>query len=272
MTGHTRYYRLAGWLSLILLVTACQALTTASTPTAEPQTPVRRLATVAPTRTLSAEDQQATQAAQLTPTAIPPTPSPTATPYVGVFLGEAEPPESGGFFGPAEISGPGIRDLDELVLPQLCALPPDDLFGSGWIEERAALSGLRCPIQEQFGADGIVQVFENGVMYLRTDTLEVWAIQPGSLTERGRFWYVEQPPDLPPPGVSPPPGLRLPEGAFGSVWSIVPAAREALGYATTQAQPTGLNLQRFEGGTLFLDAGAGQVFALLINGDAFGPY
>lgn len=254
-------------LCVLMLSAACGALDTAA-PTTTPETIAWQLATIGPTATLSQEDRAATQAAALSPTAPPPTTTPSPTPYVGIFLGEADisdymPPQEQ-FIMPTPRSQPALQ--------RVCALPISDIFETGWETSTAAVNGLRCPIQESFGFSGRVQIFEGGVMYLREETREVWAIAFGSFTSGGRFWYMENPPDLPNPQVNAPAGRRTPTGAFGSMWSIVPEARAALGFATTQSQSIDINLQRFEGGTLFRDMAVGQVFALLVDGSAFGPY
>jgi len=61
-------------------------------------------------------------------------------------------------------------------------------------------------------------------------------------------------------------------GASALAVRVMAEVRDALGYATTAEQDIGVNLQRFEGGTLFKDVTVGQVFVLLVDGRAFGPY
>lgn len=258
--------------ALLLLIAACQPAPT-PTPTTTAVPIVRQLATAQPTFTPNATEQQATRVAAFpTPTAIPPTPAPTITPYVGVFLGEApvDPLTQPELAVPLEVfftPDPLISILED------CEIPPDDDFGTSWENEPRALNGLRCPIQESFGFTGRVQVFENGVIYLNPQTNEVWGITQSTLFETGQYWYMEQPPEIPTANIQPPdPGLGVPEGLIGGVWMALPEMRITLGFATTPEQDIDVNLQRFEGGTLFYDATVGQVFALLVNGDAYGPY
>ena len=73
-------------------------------------------------------------------------------------------------------------------------------------------------------------------------------------------------------GMDAPAGLRVPSGDLGAVWVSNPRLRESLGYAITRQQNISVNIQRLEGGALFLDATVGQVFVLLVNGEALGAY
>jgi hypothetical protein len=87
-----------------------------------------------------------------------------------------------------------------------------------------------------------------------------------------RYWYEDQPPEMSTAGIDAPEGLLVPAGGFGAVWLSIPQARSTLGYATTLEQPVAVNIQRFDGGSLFLDESLGQVFALMVTGIAYGPF
>lgn len=257
--------RIASCLFILMtgLLVGCQP--TSTTPTAAPVVAVKQLVTVEIPPTLNAADRQATRLAMpTTPTVPPPTPTPTETPYVGVFLGEAQsenlPPIIESL--PTESSVSGAAE---------CMIQPDTAFGQGWRSNPNVTRSLGCPIQERFGFAGDVQVFERGVMYRRSETSEVWAVRPGSL-EAGEYWYISQPPIVTVTGLVAPPGLRVPENVFGAIWMSDSNISNGLGFAVTPEQVADLNIQRYEGGTLFLDVTVGQVFALLVNGDAFGPY
>ena len=248
----------------------CQTSSSAPTATHTPPVLVRRLATVGPTQTPNPQERQATQlAALITPTVIRPTTIPTPTPYIGIFLGEADI---------SDINRP-LTELDLLpptaeisqTIPIICAIAPDPVFGTNWQAESRVLNGLRCPIQERFGFTGRTQLFQSGVMYWRTDTNEVWAIRSSTPINIGQWWYEDEPPPLTPQGQVPPEGLQLPQGIAFGVWAGIPDVLENLEYATTADESADINIQRYEGGTLFLDVSAGQVFALLNNGNAYGP-
>lgn len=258
-----KIFRIVILLGILGIVAACQP-DDGSTPVPTEVALVRRIATLAPTATLDPNAQR------ILPTSSPtitPIPSPTA--YIGLFIGEV--PSSDDILSPRRSSGIGVEPVDPDV-QVACPLPIDPVFGTGWQSEGRAVNGLGCPIQEMFGFSAKVQIFEGGVMYLREPTGEVWAIAPGGLAILGRHWSVSQIPAVSPTGLEAPQGFYVPQGLLGAVWATVPAAREALGYASTEEQEVDVNIQRFDGGTLFLDVTTGQVFALLVNGNAFGPY
>jgi hypothetical protein len=163
--------------------------------------------------------------------------------------------------------------VETLLTPaqNACTIPPNDVFGAAWQQNDSVVRRLGCPIQIMFGFDGTVQIFERGVMYWRKDTSAIWAIVPGG-AGAGKFWFVAQPPNLTTSEFTAPDGLRVPSGGFGGVWKGVPGVRDALGFAQTDEQSVKMAMQLFDGGSLLLDSNAGQVFALMVNGDAFGPY
>lgn len=260
-------------LVIIVVLAGCQPTVP---PTAAPQEQViivRPLATIAPTATPDPARQPPTAAPAFI--GIPPTatPLPTPTAYIGVFLGETQ----------EQLGGEAVeRQLPEFEAasgdaPLLCLAAPDTVFGTNWIEEDRVRTALRCPIQQSFGFEGRIQVFERGAIYWRVETGEMWAIAPGRL-ERGdavgvgQYWYVDVSPQFQPGSITAPEGLQIPSGNIGGVWASIPEVQQALGFAVADVQDIGVNLQRFEGGTLFLDVTVGQAFALLLNGDAFGPY
>jgi hypothetical protein len=260
-------------LLLALVLAACASAPVVTTPTSGPLVIAKQLATVGPTDTPSDEELAATrEVLRQTPTAAPATPVPSITPYIGVFIGQSE-----NTLRPRPLVDPALIGIPEDRVRQetiefICEQPVDAAFGSTWQEDPRAVNGLRCPIQEMFGFNGEVQIFERGAIYHRPETSELWAIEPGTLLELGSHFYVDVPPPVSAEGAAAPEGLLIPQGVFGGAWAGIPQIREALGFATTGVQPNDVNLQRFEGGTLFLDLTAGQVFALLVNGEVHGPY
>jgi len=258
--------RVLGMIVLCLLLAACggqtpETITTSSTSVAI----VRVLVTVELPPTLSRAERLATRQAQpMTPTAPPPSATPTETPYIGVFLGEAQ-----GDADVPRISPPTIAPTP--TQEGGCAVLIDPAFGTAWRQDPSIARRIGCALQERFGFAADVQVFERGVMYRRQDTGEIWAIVPAQLSA-GRYWFAASAPQVIPLPVSVPEGLRPPSDVFLPIWLSDPTLQTALGYARTPQQVADLNVQRVEGGTLFLDVTIAQVFLLLDNGDVYGAF
>lgn len=269
MPSQTVSNRLLALLMLLAgIITACD--TAASTPSAPTEIALmRRLATVGPTATVSEADRIATQqAVPLTSAAPQVGPSPTPTAYIGMFLGES----------PVDPLAPTISDPIVVptravaqATPLVCTIAPAPQFGTSWSSQGNLQSEMGCPLQESFGFTGVVQVFEGGVMYHYVERNEVWAIAPGEFGDAGQYWFLS---DVLPrtPAVIAPEGRRVPQNAFGGLWAAVQEAREDLGFALLPEQAIDVNIQRYEGGTLFLDVTLGQVFVLTVDGRAHGPF
>jgi len=263
---HTSY------LIPFFLLAACQP---DATPTpaaiAEPSLEPKQLATVYISPTPNAAEQEATRtSSRPTSTSIPPTLQPSPTPYIGVFLGEAEAAGEEGI----PIVNPALFEQDtgfELPTPIVasCPVQSDPTFGETWSADAAVAQAMACPVEAVIRFDGTFQLFERGAMYWRSDTGEIWAIAPGT---NGRFWFVANPPPAEETPITAPEGLRVPTLGFGNVWRGTNGVREALGFARTDEQPTQFMFQRFQGGTLLKDGSSGQVFALAGDGVAYGPY
>jgi hypothetical protein len=250
-----------------LLLAACGAPTPTPISLAPSLMP-KLLATVYISPTPNAQEAEATRLSS-TPTDTPlPNLAPTATVYVGVFLGEAEIASDGGpVINPVLInSAPTVVSLE--TAPPPCPAQADVIFGTAWEGDVTASRTLGCPIELASSVNGVVQIFERGVMYGRPGG-EVWAIVPGS----NHFWYY--PVELPPPpgdAPAPPSGLLPPSDTFSTVWRSVQGLSDALGWARTGNEDSSITTQRFQGGQLLADGSSGQVFVLLADGRAFGPY
>jgi hypothetical protein len=259
---------LIAWaLGCIFMVSACQ--NEPLTPTLTPIVISKYIATAYISPTPNAEQIAATRAAS-SPTPVPasPSPFPSITPYIGSFIGQAPrdtalQPITAPLFGSQSSGAAPTADAT------LCRLPIQPEFVIAWQTDKTINQRLGCPIQEGFGFFGEFQSFETGIMYGRAETREVWAINSG---QPGRYWYVAAPERVPTNDILAPVGRFTPEGDFGSVWAGITELREAFGFAQTDEQRVGINLQRFDGGTFFLDASAGQIFVLLVDGTLYGPY
>jgi hypothetical protein len=267
--AYPRRFAVPGGLLLITIVLLAACGTATPTPISLPPSLMPKLlATVYISPTPNAQEMDATRLAS-PPTETPvPNLAPTPTVYVGVFLGEADTAnDSGPVINPVLINNPPTAIAQESAVPP-CPAQADALFGTGWQGDPVVRQALGCPTELASAMDGTAQVFERGVMYARP-TGEVWAIVP----DVNRFWYYPVPLPPPPGDVPPPPsGLLPPSATFVVVWRSVHGLSDALGYARTDDQPSSLSTQHFQGGMLLADGSSGQVFVLLADGRAFGPY
>ncbi|MEL6307747.1 MAG: hypothetical protein AAFN11_19290 [Chloroflexota bacterium] len=259
-------------LSLIAIMTAC---TGQATPEPTAVAISKELVTVAVSPTPNLEEAAATRSAT-TPTPIPPTPTiiPSVTPYVGVFIGAAEQPESR-----IEITAPlfGSGDNNPIAQttadPNRCLIAPIDTpYITAWRSNSLVSQQMGCPLQGGFGFFGEIQIFETGLMIHYPEINAIYAMRPSETITNGVYDYLENPPDTSTIGIQPSQGLIVPGGIFGDMWIAVAGLREDMGFARTEAQDAPIGIQRFEGGTFIQDVTSGQVYALLVDGTLLGPY
>lgn len=261
-----RTYLLLG-LMIGLLVSAC-APQEAPTPT--PAVVLRLLATAFYSPTPSDAEREATrQAASPTPAPTLPTVEPSATPYVGVFIGRAER-ENNLVAITEPIFGRSNPGAAPTANPGRCGIPIDTAYADAWRTQPSVSERLGCPIQAGFGFFGEVQFFENGLMYRRPETREIWAIL--STGRSGRHWAIEAPQSASTVGLQAPRGLIVPGGDFGSLWLGVDGLRALIGWALAEPIRIPMGMQRFESGTMLLDASGEQVYALVADGLLYGPF
>jgi hypothetical protein len=254
---------------LVLLLSACDALNTQTTTTPSPIAINKLIATVYISPTPNVAQRAATQLA-VTPT--PATPTATvpasATPYVGVFIGQAQRDPGfavieAPFFGPTPGGAP-------TAVAERCPTPIDQTYLALWQTSTQINAEMGCPIQAGFGFFGQVQFFEDGVMYYRPETREVWALQPSGNT--GEYWFVAAPQEQSTAAIEPQPGFIVPEGDYANAWLGIEGLQAEFGYAIDDPTRIALGAQRFDGGTFLLDANGDQIFVLLVDGSALGPY
>lgn len=257
------------WVTIIGLIWLGACTSDTGTPTSGVPTVLpKRLATVYISPTPDAAQQEATRLANPATELPPVTALPSPTAYIGVFLGEVESANDGGaVINPVLVNNAPTPFNNATVVPP-CPAQADVIFGNRWQGDATASQALGCPIELGSSLNGSAQVFERGVMYARPGG-EVWAIAPGE----GRFWYY--PVALPPPPGSssaPPAGLFAPSPTFETVWRSVQGLSDIIGYGRTEEEPASITTQRFQGGALLADGSSGQVFILLADSRAFGPY
>jgi len=259
---------LVGGMLVVLLIGACTSNAPTEATFTPPAVQPKILVTVAISPTPNAEQQQALAAAN------PPTatavviPTATATPYIGVFLGEVETVGDGGaVIPPALLGAPTSSVSVTLVAGPVCPAQADVLFGTRWAENVEASIALGCPIEGGKEFTGTFQLFERGVMYF-IPTGEIWAIAPAE----SRMWYSPNAPPVQPGDIIVPEGMMAPSLGFGAVWRGLPGVEASLGFARTGEQGSKLVMQKFQNGSLLADGSSGQVFILLSDNRAFGPY
>ena len=263
------------WLALLWLLAACAPEAAPTPGDSYPEELPRRLATVFLSPTPAESERRATAAAgRPTITVVPPTVMPSPTVYIGVFLGDSSADDGGSLasIDLATFGGTPIANIPTLEAPT-CLIPTDPIFGTVWASNAMIAGALNCAGEPVTSYIGTMQLFERGVMYF-IPSGEIWVIAPGGVAG-GQYWYVPiAPPDQ---GweVPPPEGLRMPTLGFGAVWKAVDGVRQTLGFARTDEQAASVSVQRFDGGALFLDSSAGQVFALVgqpDSGTVYGPF
>ena len=260
----------------LLFLTACDAL---NPPDPTPTVPViiKVLATAYLSPTPNPEQEAATRAAS-SPTPLQPTATiiPTETPYIGIFIGEADTGQS--FVRFTEPLFAQDVQGEPTANASVCATPIDTPYLAAWRNTPLVHQRLGCPIQGGFGFFGQVQIFENGVMFYYPELNAIWAVIPerdaisATALPRGHFDYVENPPELSTIGMQPPSGGLLPGGVFGNMWLSVEGLRARIGYAQTEAQEIAMGLQRFENGTFLYDGSSGTVLAFVTDGTVIGPF
>jgi hypothetical protein len=204
--------------------------------------------------------------AQPTPTAGRSGPTPTLTPYVGIFLGEPTL-ESGeiaptlapwvinpGSSGPVMNTG-GISPAGG----SLCNQPVATTLATAYNGHPEVQQNLGCPVNGGTSALMVSQPFEHGTMYWR-DTRQIYA-----LANSGQFWQVADgwnegmPADD--PALVPPADRLQPVRGFGLAWRTSQAIRDTLGWGLQPETPYNAFWQDFERGALFLGMN-NQAFAL----------
>lgn len=250
----------------LLILAGCNGETPVANPTLTPPAVMPKLiATVYISPTPNANEIAATRAASTaTATPIPVLPTASSTAYVGVFLGEVEADDNAPALNPA-------MELPTVIVPATlvatCPNPPDPLFGTRWSADPVVSAALGCPIELVSSITGALQIFERGVMYWRPNG-EIWAIA----TAQQQYWYVPSAPSVPPGEIVAPEGLIAPSQGFGAVWRGIPGVQDGLGYARIAEQNGTVSTQKFQNGTLLADGSSGQIFVLLADGRALGPY
>ena len=272
------------WLVVALLAAGCAEDST-GVPDDPPilsgfDTLPKQVATVAMTATPSPVLVGMPRAAELqqpTATPAPPQPTPTLTPYVGVFLGRPTS-ESGealaediptlapfvvGPMGGSSVGGLGSESVTD------CAIRPAAPFANAFAADPALQERLGCPVGVGAAEQLAAQPFERGTLYWRQNK-QIYA-----LANSGQFWQVPDawqegmPTDD--PAFSAPAGLVQPIRGFGLVWRTHQAIRDAVGWGTQGEALIGGVLEGFERGAMFQGLHRENAAPLPAQGQHSGP-
>lgn len=197
----------------------------------------------------------------LIPTAGPPLPTPTMTPYVGIFLGQ-----------PTSESGEAVSTIPPLAPYTVdtgagnvisssaggCGVPVAQIFVNAYA---AAQDRLGCPVGGAVVSTIVTQPFERGDLYWR-DVRQIYA-----LADSGQFWQIADnwQEGMEDPSLGPPAGLIQPVRGFGLAWRSNPAVQEALGWGTQPESPYSGQWQDFERGAML--TGADELIYAIFPGE-----
>lgn len=201
---------------------------------------------------------QAVAVSQPTFTAGPPPPTPTLTPYVGVFLGDttSEDGEPVPTLAPYVInmnsSGPVVSSGGTGPASGACGMPVASRFTNAYNTNTTVQQRLGCPVNGGAAISGMAtESFERGNMFWRGDMRQIYV-----LAVSGQFWQAADSwnESIPAsdPAYSPPGGLIQPVRGFGLVWRSNQAIRDALGWATLPETLYDGFWQDFERGAMFV--------------------
>ncbi|WP_119065370.1 hypothetical protein [Aggregatilinea lenta] len=273
-------------VGLVMLLAACSG----DDPTPEGDAPLlvridsmpKVLATIVlsetPTAVASGGEEQAVAVAIPTDTPAPLLPTPTLTPYVGIFLGEST--AESGDAGPAPTIAPynlnpgfGVSSGDNSpAIPSGstgsggCITPVASAFTSAYSQVQDRLG---CALSGALSLQLAGQSFERGQMLWR-DTHQIYALaSSGQFWQVGDSWTEGMPADD--PAFAAPEGRVQPVRGFGLVWRSNQAIRDALGWGTGGETPYSATWQDFERGSM-LTGVDGRVYAILpAEGQTIGP-
>lgn len=285
-----RWLHAGVWLALAVIMAAC-APPTPAPPPAELNMP-KRLATVAVSPTPVGTPilpATSTPAGPPTATPVPPLPTATRTPYVGIFMGDGSAPlvlPSATLAPLIEITLQPPTDVPGVVDPAFptatvpvgpvaggvpCTLSPDAVFLSTYQANPSIAAALGCPVGNGEPSGLASQPFEQGMMIWRSSG-EIYAFSQQPVDgASSRYWRVpdlwhEGDPDSD-PSMTAPDNVQQPIRGFGLAWRSNAMIRSAIGWATAgEAGYSGI-YQAFQQGAMITGPG-GEAYALVPDGSA----
>lgn len=145
-----------------------------------------------------------------------------------------------------------------------CRSKPVRSFGKIYSENPNVARPLGCPLEPEKAGFSAEQFFQQGYMFWRSDTRQIYAI-----TNNGRWavfpdTFTEGEP-TPVPTAPPPPGLMAPVRGFGKIWWAQKDVRESLGWAMSPERGFDGAVQVFERGAMLWSDGR-FIFVLFSDG------
>lgn len=287
------------WL-LLLLAAACSP----AVPTAPPDIVIapKQLATVditaTPVQTLVVPPTS-TAVPSATRTPIPPTLPPSATAYVGIFMGDGSAPlvqatqpvalVEATLLAPTPLGGIPTAVFASVTPPGSFGLPVADggtcigeiapVLSGAYNGNNGAQAALGCPVSPSESTFMAEQAFERGTMFWWANR-EIYALAREPFNGvSNTFWKLadtwQEGMAEDDPSMTGPEGLLQPVRGFGLAWRTSDQVRSALGWAVSpEAGYTG-TFQRFERGVMFTTQG-GAIYALAASpgatsGQFIGP-
>ena len=184
------------------------------------------------------------------PSPTPPTPPPTA-------ILTPKPPLS-----PSLVVTPtAVVTRTATVTPTVALIPgaecrtkPVRNFGKVYAENPNVARPLGCPLESEKGVLSAEQFFQQGYMFWRSDTRQIYAVMNTGRWAVFPDTFAEGEP-TPIPTAPAPPGVRAPVRGFGKVWSERKEVRETLGWATGPERGFDGTVQPFDRGTMLWSDG-----------------
>lgn len=145
-----------------------------------------------------------------------------------------------------------------------CPSRPVRGFGKVYSENPNVARQLGCPLEPEKGVLSAELFFQQGYMFWRSDTRQIyavmnsgrWAVYPDTWTEAD---------PTPVPTATPPAGLAGPVRGLGKVWRERKEVRDGLGWATGPERGFDGAVQPFDKGTMLWSDGR-FIFALFSDG------
>lgn len=145
-----------------------------------------------------------------------------------------------------------------------CRTKPVRSFGKIYSENPNVARAVGCPLEAEKTVYSAEEFFQNGYMFWRNDTRQIYAIMSTGRWAVFPDTFVEGEPTAVPTAPAPP-GMMAPVRGFGKIWWGQKDVRETLGWATGRERGFDGTVQAFEKGTMLWSDGR-FIFVLFSDG------